>query len=62
VSALADITRIEFDVSRGVEQAAHGVLDAIERELARQQPDYSQNVLRLAEAYAWLADPSRRHA
>lgn len=40
----------------------HAVLDAIERELARLGPDYSQNVLRLAEAYAWLSGTGRRAA
>ena len=36
------------------------VLDAIDRELARLDGDYSHNVLRLAEAYAWLSGTARR--
>lgn len=56
------VNNVGFGVSRedpaSLEQRS--VLDAIERELARLEPDYAQNVLRLAEAYAWLAGAAHR--
>jgi len=42
------------------EAEQRAVLEAIDRELAQLQSDYAQNVLRLAEAYAWLAGTGRR--
>lgn len=48
---------VEHETARVQQQS---VLDAIERELARLGPEYAQNVLRLAEAYAWLVGRADR--
>ncbi len=56
MSTLSNISTITLDGGGDFASVAQrSVLDAIERELAQLHPDYSQNVLRLAEAYAWLA-------
>jgi hypothetical protein len=42
-------------VAQGVVAAQAQVIDAIERELAGQGPSYAEHVLKLSEAYSWLA-------
>lgn len=54
MSAVVDINSQGFKEHDLALDTKRSVLDGIDRELARIEPDYAQNVLRLAEAYAWL--------
>ncbi len=60
MSTLVDIVSEGFAGQDPALDAQHAVLGAIERELARLEPEYANNVLRLAEAYAWLTGTARR--